>query len=697
MKKTTLILLTLMVMLFNSSLFLSAEENEMQGNYITLTKKIKEHEDLISLNPYEYSLMGSEYEVRNSNNEVVAIFEIAENGVGFNKMTGKPFVDQLDDGLYKIKEIKPSKGFVLDEEVYEVYLYADTHLPKQITVNTVCNIYGKNSKGEYFPYNKYILWTTDYGIGAFECGICLITPPSEINSFGRHIISTSSSRVLDRNSAAGSLIYKILYYGRKGPQMWPGFYSGNYHIPFSSRDGYSYYKTNSVDVLSAFITHAALGRAYGKNSKWQYSWNQHGVNDYYNWVIQQPQAPKDFVVYMWENYRQYKTQDMFYGVLLQPADYDHKNLVVETKAEFDPIRVVLTKRDKNNCRIKGAQFTVEYYSCQLQSAEQAKNLNPIRKWVFETDGNGIFRFSKDYLVSGDELFTVDGNAVLLAGTYLVCESKVPSGYVRAEDFMIRVSSDVTKPVEFTDSSGKGRIETSPEEGYRLLEIMEGYLTLEKESEVACHYPLSNAVYQLFADEKCTEEVYKNNSSEKAVLVTDENGKTARIALAPGRYYIKEIQAPDNFYLDLNVYEIEIRQQETVTVKSIECPKTISLKVIKTDNFSNPLQGAVFGLYSKSGELLFQKETDENGEILFENCLFVQEEYYLQEIKAPFGYNLENQKYPIDTSEFRPIIEKEIINYHVPETGDFFICQFVIMILTSFAGIFSLYKTVNKYL
>lgn len=686
-----------MVMLCNASLFLWAENQKMEGNYLTLTKKIKEYEDLINLNSNEYSLQGSEYEVRNSNNEVIAIFEIDENGIGYNQKTGKPYVDRLEDGIYRIKEIKASKGFVLDQEVYEVALYANTHLPEEITVNTVADLYGRNSKGQYFHNNKYKLWTTDYGTGVFECGVCHIAPPVAIRNYGQHIISTSTSKVLTKDSEANRLIYKVLYYGRRGPDMWPGFTSGKYHIPFSSRDGTSYYKTNNVEALSAYITHVVLGRVYGQNNKWQLSWEQHGVSDYYNWVIKQPDAPKDFVVYIWENYQTNGTQDMFFGFLLQPEDYDYVNLNVEGKVEFDPIRVVLTKKDKNDLKIKGAQFTVEYYNQLLQTVEEASTLNPIRKWVFETDEKGIFRFSQDYLISGDELFVVDGISVLVAGTYIVSETKVPSGYVKADDFMIRVSSDVTKPIEFTDKNGKGRVETTLEEGYNLLELMEGYLTLEKESAVESSYSLAGAYYQVFIDRACNKPAYRNNSNEEAVLITDENGKTSTIALAPGQYYIKEIQAPDNFYLDLNIYEVEIKEQETVVIKSIEQPRTISLKVTKVDSISNPLTGAVFGLYNQNDELLAQKTTNEKGEIVFENCLFLFEEYYLKEIQAPEGYILDHQKHQIDTSKFLKVIEKEIVNHLVPETGDFIIYPLFIAMITSFISIICLSKKIKKYL
>lgn len=685
------------MMLSNSSLFLWAEEDEKQGNYITLTKQIKEYEDLISLNPNEYSLQGSEYEVRNSKDEVVAVFEIDKKGIGYNKATGKPYVDQLDDGVYRIKEIKPSKGFILDEEVYEVSLFSNTHLPEQIKVNTISDLYGKNSQGQYFSKNAYKLWITDYGTGVFECGICLVPAPAAIRDFGSHNISTATSKVLDRDSKEHRLVYKVLYYGRSGPDMWPGFYSGKYHIPFSTRNGSTYYKTNNVEALSAFITHVVLSRAYGKNNKWQLQWEQHGVNDYYNWVIKQPDAPKDFVVYIWENYHINGAQDMFFGFLLQPADYAHVDLILEAKTEFDPIRVLLTKTDKNEVRVEGAQFTIEYYNQQLQSVAATAGLQPVRSWVFETDEKGIIRFSNDYLVSGDELFIVDGISVLLAGTYVVSETKVPSGYIKADDFMIRVSSDVTKPVEFTDSSGKGRIETTVDEGYRLLELLEGYLTLEKESKVSCNYSLSEAVYQVFVDEDCSKPAYINNSEEKAILITDENGKTATIALAPGKYYIRETQAPENFYLDLNVYEVEITQQETTVIKSIEHPKTISLKVIKKDEIFNPLQGAVFGLYNQNDELLIQKITDENGELLFEDSLFIMEEYYLREIKAPEGYTLDNQKYQIDTTEFVEVIEKEMINHRVPETGDYVIYPLTIVMLFSLISIFFLNKVLNRYL
>ena len=72
---------------------------------------------------------------------------------------------------------------------------------------------------------------------------------------------------------------------------------------------------------------------------------------------------------------------------------------------------------------------------------------------------------------------------------------------------------------------------------------------------------------------------------------------------------------------------------------------------KTDNVTGePLPGATFGLFNKQGGLITTDVTDSSGELLFETNIIrgiiLREHvlYYMQELKAPTGYRLDDTKY-----------------------------------------------------
>ena len=71
---------------------------------------------------------------------------------------------------------------------------------------------------------------------------------------------------------------------------------------------------------------------------------------------------------------------------------------------------------------------------------------------------------------------------------------------------------------------------------------------------------------------------------------------------------------------------------------------------REETLDTPVEGARYGLYADTGELLAEAVTDEQGMIsyvgdpssgfiLANNCL-----YYVQEIEAPFGYALSDTRY-----------------------------------------------------
>lgn len=91
----------------------------------------------------------------------------------------------------------------------------------------------------------------------------------------------------------------------------------------------------------------------------------------------------------------------------------------------------------------------------------------------------------------------------------------------------------------------------------------GYAHLTKQSSNgaitegnAC-YSLEGAQYGVYTDEACKNQV--------AALTTDPLGSTNTVELEEGRYYVKEIKAPEGYYLDEKVYPVDVTGGEIIEV------------------------------------------------------------------------------------------------------------------------------------
>ena len=159
-----------------------------------------------------------------------------------------------------------------------------------------------------------------------------------------------------------------------------------------------------------------------------------------------------------------------------------------------------------------------------------------------------------------------------------------------------------------------------------------------------------------------------------------------------------------------------------------------MDVYKTSSQTGePLAKACFGLYNKQGGLISTDETDENGYLRFETdiqngiVLRDHELYYMQELKAPSGYRLDDTKHwfcfcstkepSCDTCQERmdeagvtalriPFdqigrvdFENEILDYDLPATGSRGLYPFVVLsvtfILTPLTYLFILRRKRNR--
>src|SRR5699024_4491407 len=86
----------------------------------------------------------------------------------------------------------------------------------------------------------------------------------------------------------------------------------------------------------------------------------------------------------------------------------------------------------------------------------------------------------------------------------------------------------------------------------------------------------------------------------------------------------------------------------------------NIELLKKDDKDKVLEGAEFTLFTEDGNEVEKQTTDADGNITFKNV--EPGNYYIQETKAPKGYELDSTQHPVEiTEKQREPIELEISN------------------------------------
>jgi len=189
------------------------------------------------------------------------------------------------------------------------------------------------------------------------------------------------------------------------------------------------------------------------------------------------------------------------------------------------------------------------------------------------------------------------------------------------------------------------------------------------------------------------------------------------------------------YIELWSSSITGASQEKVYSHFSSDAKIYTVTLTKRSAATNQaLEGAVFGLYNEHGGLIATEETDDQGNIAFTTSvskgivLFDHTLYYIQEIKAPDGYVLDDTKYWFyfckynqyesgEECNFKPTLDVEkvlripkdnvfygdiynnTLGYELPETGGAGTQQYtaggLFLILSAFALLFYRLKKCRK--
>ena len=142
-------------------------------------------------------------------------------------------------------------------------------------------------------------------------------------------------------------------------------------------------------------------------------------------------------------------------------------------------------------------------------------------------------------------------------------------------------------------------------------------------------------------------LYDSNHNPIGEYATDQDGYIyADEGLADGRYYLREIKAAPGYVLDPELKTIYVRYGSTTEIEWSNTAECGQIQVIKKSANDNPinglpagtlLEGAVFEIYDKAGNVVDTIKSDRNGRAVSKTLPLSR--YTIREIKAPANYSI----------------------------------------------------------
>ncbi|MEG0255122.1 MSCRAMM family protein, partial [Vagococcus sp.] len=285
--------------------------------------------------------------------------------------------------------------------------------------------------------------------------------------------------------------------------------------------------------------------------------------------------------------------------------------------------VMLTKTDNidETKKLSGAEFTLY------------KESGEIVQDGLVTDATGVLRYDN-----------------LSEGAYYFVETKAPVGYSLSQEkhsFEIKANemSEVTQV--YATNAAEAKEPT-------------GSVELTKVDELNQSQVLKGAEFALYD---------ANGRILNEKLTTNEKGMLRVDGLKLGNYYFKETKAPIGYQLSQEVFNFEIKANDTAKVVQVKATNQAEIKLgsveltkVDSANKQKVLKDAEFALYNKTGIPINDNlVTDDQGKIHVENL--AAGDYYFVETKAPAGYKLSKNIYEfkIIANETSQVIQVEATN------------------------------------
>ena len=571
-------------------------------------------------------LSGAKYQIVDINNNVVDTITINDNCTGTSK--------ELPYGKYKVKEIEASKGYKIDNNIYDVSIDSD---------NLEINVTSREEiiKGK----------------------IKITKQDSETNTckpLGEGILSGAKYQIIDINNNVVDTITinndctstsKELPYGKykvKEIEASKGYkIDTNIYDVFIDSDNLEINVTSKEDIIKNRISilkqyDYVEGNSMFVNAEVNIIFEIYDSNNFkYDTIITDKNgyALVDLPYGTWQFHQKnvvngYQKIHDFYVNVDENSPLKHYYNILNNKIAA---YLKLVKKDSttgNVIKLSGTKFKIlnmdtnEYVSQYVGG----KLLD-----TFETDENGIMT---TYLK-------------LEAGNYKVKEIEAPKGYLLNDEGVIFSVNDNTE-FEYTSYGTFVTVEYMNDPVMGQLEIKKyGEIFKIKDDNYSFDkMPLSLVKFNIYASEDIISPdgttIYYRKGTRVDRLTTNEDGYVISKKLPLGKYYLVETKTNSNYILNKEKYYFELKETDATTPIVLECYETINylrngnLEIIKKDADNRKVvPNTKIEIYTENDELIYTGMTNEDGKIIL-NKLPIGK-YYIIETVASEGYRINSEK------------------------------------------------------
>ena len=216
-------------------------------------------------------------------------------------------------------------------------------------------------------------------------------------------------------------------------------------------------------------------------------------------------------------------------------------------------------------------------------------------------GNGYCIYPKgtviDTITTGTDGIAETTKAIYKGYSYTVTEIEAPKGY--------SISDKPTQTIKLVEQQAEFVVDFDNEQNTIPFEITKTDISTG----------------ELIPD--CSFEILNENKEQVITGTTDENG-IAHFQLAIGKYFYREISAPDIYEIDDTPYPFEITENDDIVkAEMTNKKKSGSIKVTKTTTGNLNIEGIKFfatGISDTNKDLKFEATTNENGVAMFDKLV-----------------------------------------------------------------------------
>ena len=255
-------------------------------------------------------------------------------------------------------------------------------------------------------------------------------------------------------------------------------------------------------------------------------------------------------------------------------------------------------------------------------------------------GNGYCIYPKgtviDTITTGADGIAETTKAIYKGYSYTVTEIEAPKGY--------SISDEPTQTIKLVEQQAEFVVDFDNEQNTIPFEITKTDISTG----------------ELIPD--CTFEILNENNEQVITGTTDENG-IAHFQLAIGKYFYREISAPDIYEIDDTPYPFEITENDDIVkAEMTNKKKSGSIKVTKTTTGNLNIEGIKFfatGISDTNKDLKFEATTNENGVAMFDKLVIGK--YVITEdgSTVPAAYLVANEQ--TVTVEYNTTAEVKVTN------------------------------------